>query len=134
MTLLLTLFLDEALAVLRGYVKLAQSSEQVGPTMVHYVLVKSYMLCMLGLKAAHGIAKSRCSKKVLDTWIGIGADLNIVPLLSIAGDARKLLNLAPWKACHFSRCVCNDMRPCHKLKVCRGCWTVKYCCTECQKR
>ncbi|KAI0784716.1 hypothetical protein C8Q75DRAFT_809892 [Abortiporus biennis] len=36
--------------------------------------------------------------------------------------------------CHYKACLCNRIRAAHSMRVCKGCWTVHYCCSECQKR
>lgn len=121
-------------AILRGYVRLSKHTNPVGPTLLHLAILKNYGWCLLSLQEANGNAKTRFSQEVLDAWIDIGAELDIILMLNQSNNAERILRPAPWRACHFGHCICNDMYPCHKMKVCKGCWSVRYCCALCQKR
>ncbi|KAL4253309.1 hypothetical protein ABKN59_005117 [Abortiporus biennis] len=35
--------------------------------------------------------------------------------------------------CNYRQCLCHRMQSCHPFRVCKGCWTVYYCCSHCQK-
>lgn len=37
------------------------------------------------------------------------------------------------KGCYSIRCLCFGSRPVHKMRVCKGCWNVRYCSKRCQK-
>lgn len=108
---------DDTLCVLQGYVDITIRSEDDEPTLVHYALLKNYASCLFGLQDAHRKVQSRISKKAIDVWARLGVQLGLDGLLGLSRKAQKLLSPPPWKACHYDNCVCNDMNPCHKLKV-----------------
>ncbi|KAL4253293.1 MYND-type zinc finger protein samB [Abortiporus biennis] len=35
--------------------------------------------------------------------------------------------------CNYSHCLCNKIRSSHPFYICKGCWAVYYCCSNCQK-
>ena len=39
----------------------------------------------------------------------------------------------PWETCGCQSCLCSERKPCHKLRVCKGCWKIFYCSAKCQK-
>lgn len=42
------------------------------------------------------------------------------------------LRIAPWQTCTSKKCPCYGKRPCHKLRVCKGCYQRFYCNAKCQ--
>lgn len=78
--------------------------------------------------------RSEVYKHALETWKAITRDLQ----LGLNSPLRNLLerSICPpvWKACHWKVCICYEMNPCHPMKVCKGCWRVRYCSFACQQK
>lgn len=34
--------------------------------------------------------------------------------------------------CSWKNCLCGDMHPLHCMRICTGCWVVRYCGKQCQ--
>ena len=120
--------------VLIGYTNLVKHANHTNPTGFHMAMLKDYIRCLDSLKDAYRCKETDLLKTVLGLWVSIGDALDIDLLLHRTGEARNLLRPLQWKGCNYYRCICNDVPPCHKMKVCKGCWRVRYCCAECQKR
>lgn len=99
-------------------------------TLVHYVMIKEYR-CIQELLVK---IRTSLSREILSRWSSIGSQLDILPLLSSRERVLAKLDIPVWNGCHNSHCICNIVSPCHGLKVCKGCWKVKYCCIACQRK
>ena len=125
---------ERILAVLYGYINLVKHANSIEPTPFHMVVLKDYQWCMDCLQDTYRSKRTTYRKRVLDSWIESGRQLNLQPSLYRTGEAQALFRPSHWRGCNYGRCVCNDVPPCHKMKVCRGCWRVRYCGVKCQKR
>ena len=131
----LTFLPGDALAILDGFIALAALSKPNEATLVHCMLSRNYARCLDHLTEVDSFIHTHCSQKILYSWIELGERLQITEIIQFpASFQQEYWDPKPWETCHYSWCICNGMRPCHKMKVCKGCWSVRYCCMKCQKR
>ncbi|CAL1715262.1 unnamed protein product [Somion occarium] len=73
----------------------------------------------------------KLAQTALACWVSLGETLGItsMPIDPPSSNYRPLL----WKSCHNLNCICHDVKACHPLKICKGCWQVYYCSEKCQK-
>ena len=98
--------------------------------MVHLVVTEWYHRLL-------GVLNPRrmdLSNQVIETWQLITDMLNISEHHEAIGDrVEALLTVPPWKGCHYVFCVCSCVEPFHPMKICKGCWSARYCSKTCQK-
>lgn len=75
-------------------------------------------------------------QSLVRVWQDLASDIGLSLEDVIAYEETASLAVRPpaWKLCNWRKCVCHEMHPCHPMKVCQGCWSVRYCSTDCQKR
>ena len=124
-------FSDDVIFIMKYYAGVSKSQK---PTLFCRAIVKNYLTTLYGLRDIHRTTGSRIAKKFLDLWLDLRAELEVERLLHRCDTwAERELAHTRWKACHNKKCVCSAMHPCHSMKVCKGCWHVRYCCRMCQK-
>lgn len=77
--------------------------------------------------------KESIHKHALETWKTLITNFNLDLDASVHNTLQQELCPPHWKACNWFICVCRELRPCHRMKVCKGCWRVRYCCVACQQ-
>ena len=131
----LTFSPGDALAILERFISLAALFKPNETKLVHCMLSRNYARCLDQLVRVDDRLRTPCSRKILDLWRKLGKRLPITEIIEFpAPFQQKYWDPKPWETCHNLQCICNSMRLCHKMKVCKGCWGVRYCCTKCQKR
>ncbi|KAI0792555.1 hypothetical protein C8Q75DRAFT_753465 [Abortiporus biennis] len=75
-------------------------------------------------------------KLIIDGYKNLGKDVGFRSSPNIieepdykpgGGESYRYVRYCKWK-----ECLCSDFKPHHKLRVCKGCWTVMYCSRRCQ--
>lgn len=100
------------------------------------ILVKDGPKNLFILSEYNDHCRTHMSEYTLKAWgdimIDTGIDLSQAVHLQNLADR----DLCPpaWRGCGWHLCVCNDMQPCHSMRVCKGCWKIRYCSSVCQKK
>lgn len=133
---MLTCSIEDVAAIINGYKRLFKTSDPNHHALAFYALLKTHEGCLHKLHHIHEVMRSRFSQMVYDFWTDLGVQLaflsNLETLLAPSfPEIDPIIIPQPWDACNLDHCIC--MHPCHKMKVCKGCWRVKYCCIECQR-
>ena len=77
------------------------------------------------------IAAKLRKKKVLLAWRLYASRLD--GLLSDGPDTPLLSATYIGRTCALETCLCSGKHPAHELRICKGCWQVYYCNSDCQK-
>lgn len=131
------LLIDDTFGILNFYAQVARLCRPrierwSDWTTVHLVVIKEHRRVRDVLRGTN----TSLSRELLKKWEGVAEMLDITSLLSLSSEERatKDLELSAWEVCHFGDCICHVVTPCHRIKVCKGCWRVKYCCEKCQRK
>ena len=77
------------------------------------------------------IAAKLCKKKLLLAWRLYASRLD--GLLSDDPDTSVPPATYIGRTCALETCLCSGKHPAHELRICKGCWQVYYCNSDCQK-
>ena len=106
------------MAILEGFIPLATLSKPDEATLVHCMLSRNYARCLDQLEGVNANTRTHYSERILDLWIELGEQLQITEIIEFPAPwQQECWDPKPWETCHYSWCICNGMRPCHKMKV-----------------
>ncbi|CAL1715254.1 unnamed protein product [Somion occarium] len=99
------------------------------------IVLKDYVKTTHVLKSLDRRLRTALSKKACNAWDIFGSEMNMENHLKLYTESQIRPGLFPpsWKACHWDECLCHNMHPRHPMKICKGCWNARYCCTKCQR-
>lgn len=99
-----------------------------------------YALDLLSSMRPKSTTQARLRTKALSRWRAYGAIWGLregVDVISLEGpsplsDERPYWNII--KRCYYEACPCRATIPCHRMRVCKGCYRVLYCGSRCQRQ
>ena len=136
--LLIAYHTDDCIKVLEKYKEFIKSSDNPTPSLAYYAFLRNYDRCRNALNHLHNTSPTRNTRLVTNFWRSIGQELLPLPEMQVKiftsfVEIDSQVCPPPWDICRFRRCICHLTKHCHTMKVCKGCWKVKYCCVKCQK-
>lgn len=67
------------------------------------------------------------------SWSQYSRSLQLDDEALVIGSQAYLVGVPAWSTCAAKSCPCYRKKPCHRLRVCKGCWQTYYCGVRCQK-
>ena len=130
--------LENWMAILERYITLMELLKVDEPPLAFFALSKDYDQRKANLEQSLRNEPTRPVRLVVDFWRRLSNKMWLRPevhlrILPSILKVDPIITPQPWDVCSQGHCLCSTINRCHQMKVCKGCWKVKYCCKKCQK-